>query len=244
MKGYILNGFMLLTFVFLLASCRTAGLYTSNPKDKMAFAGTEFHLMKNDSFSLRSWTDSHTNYIDSNGNRIFKEDYQYRGFGTFECLNDSLELTFSNTDSITLILEIKRDEDTLNLSFQIFNEVGQSMRSVVGIYTDQGERVEQAIFQLTDTFYFEIPIEDNPSQIRLQGFGYNLGNPVIHFLNLSDGRYVFTRKSYNGYFQKGTVKKIWFSKVPSGIRYQMRDKKRYLPRKWGWKWINNLYLDY
>ena len=102
---------MVFCFLLLFSSCQTVGLYSSSRKSKIAFAGTEFHLTQSDSFFLRSWTDSYSRYIDKNGNRIFKKEYQYRGYGTFVCEGELLDLTFCNDDFITIILNLDKRKE-------------------------------------------------------------------------------------------------------------------------------------
>ena len=240
----LINAILFFILITLLSSCRTAGLYTSNPKSRAAFAGTEFRLTKTDSFFIRSWTDTYTTYVDGEGNRIFKEDIKYRGFGTYLCLDDSLALTFSNEDSISIVLDLESRDTSVKLTFQVFDELGNIMRPNADILDQSGSKIEGTIVQFRDTFDFEILKIEKPSQIQFSGFGMNFKNPIIEITDLESGQYVFKRKSYNGYFGKGEVKKIWFKKVFTGIRYELNNRKRYLPKKFGWSWINKFYRDY
>ena len=230
--------------VFLFSSCRTAGLYTSNPKGKgVAFAGNTFHLTETDSFFIKKWSDSQSIRSDKDGNRIFK-DYQYQGFGTYKCIGDSLELTIVNEDSILVILDLKSHNDSIIIAIQKINELGNSVYPNLDILDSNGSKITGTpLIHRQLTFHCEILKKSEPTQIKLNGFRLNLSNPIINISNLEDGRHIFKRKSYNGYFAKG-VKKIWFKKVFTGIRYELHGDKRYLPKKFGWKWINKLYRDY
>ncbi len=241
----IVNLYICLGVLFTLTSCRTPGLYTSNPKGKgMAFAGSTFRLTKTDSFFIKSWTDSHSIRSDKDGNRIF-EDYQYQGFGTYKCVGDSLELTVSNEDSIMVVLDLKRLNDTVVMDIQRFNEIGNSVYPHLDILDSNGSKIiGSPIVHRELTIHFEILKIREPTQIKLNGWLLNVSDPIVDISNLPDGRHVFKRKSYNGYFRKGEVKKIWFKKVFTGIRYELNDRKRYLPKKFGWSWINKLYRDY
>lgn len=236
--------FVFLSIIFLLSSCRTAGLYTSNPKGNMGFAGNEFELTKTDSFFVRRWSDSHSNYVDGDGNRIFK-DYKYRGYGTYECRGDSMELTFCNEDSMTVVLDLERGNEKVKIALQVFNELGNMNYPHADILSSTGDKLGGTpIIHRLDTFHCEILNIQKPSQIKLHGFQLNIANPLIDISNLESGRHVIKRKSYNGYYPKGLVKNIWFKKIFTGIRFQMHDRKRYLPKKFGWKWINKFYRDY
>ena len=210
----------------------------------MAFAGTEFHLTSSDSFFLRSWTDNFSRYVDKEGNRIFKEEYQYRGFGTYDCDGDSLELTFCNEDSITVKLDLEKRNNETEFIFYIYDELGNITSPNVQIIGDTTQVIRRTIVQLEDVYHFVIPNHENPHFITIEGFGMSIENPIIDISTLVSGSYVFKRKTYDGYFAKGRVKKIWFRKRPTGIRFQLNDRKRYLPRKWGWNWINKMYRDY
>lgn len=236
--------FTVLCFLLLFSSCRTVGLYSSNPKSKIAFAGTEFHLTKSDSFFLRSWTDSYSRYVDEDGNRIFKEEYQYRGYGTYDCDGDSLELTFCNGDSITIKLDLDKRKEETEITFQIFDELGNITFPNVQIIGDANQIIRRTLVQIEDTYNFVLPNLEHPQRIKIKGFGMSIENPIIDFSTLGSGSYTFKRKTYDGYFTNGEVKKIWFRKRPTGIRFQLNERKRYLPRKWGWGWINKFYRDY
>lgn len=241
---YLLHTILFLVIILLLASCRTAGLYTTNPKGKGTFAGTEIRLTKTDSFYIKSWTDNYTHYVDDKGNRIFKEDYRYRGYGTYKCLKDSMELTFFNEDSITVNLDIRKSDSLVNIELYILDEEGNVFIPNVDILDQSGNRIVSTIVQMKDTFNFSISKWKNPSHINLNGFGVNVRNPNIEIAYLESGQYSLKRKTYNGYFAKGVTQKIWFRRVPTGIRYQLNKKKKYLPKKWGWSWINKFYRDY
>ncbi len=241
---HFISTLFFLGVIFLFASCRTAGLYTSNPKDKMAFAGTQFELTKKDSFFLSSWTDSHSRFMDKEGNEIFSEKYQFRGSGTYQCEGDSLELIFCNEDSITIKLDFEKRLTETEVTFQIFDELGNVSRPNVDILDSDNKIIRGTNIQFRDVYHFVIPNQEDINKIKIAGFGMRIENPIIDISSLEDGKYIFKRKSYNGYFAKGVIKKIWYKKVPSGIRYQMRFKKKYLPRKWKWNWINKLYRDY
>ena len=230
--------------LFSMSSCSTAGLYTSNPKSKMAFAGTEFHLTTSDSFYLRSWTDNFSRYVDSEGNPIFKEEYLYRGFGTYDCDGDSLELTFCSEDSISIQLDIEKRIHETELTFYIFDEMGKITSPNVQIIGDTNQVIRRTLVQLEDEYHFIIPNDENPHFITIEGFGMSIENPIINISTLESGSFVFKRKTYDGYFAKGFVKKIWYMKRPTGIRFQLNHRKTYLPRKWKWNWINKLYRDY
>jgi len=244
MKTRSINLLTILVAICFMTSCRTAGLYTSNPKGRGAFAGNEFHLMKNDSFKIIRWTDSYTVHSDGNGNQIFPSDDRYRGMGTYQCEGDSLALTFSNEDSITVKLDIERSKDSVHLTFKTYNELGNIFYPNATILDEDGTRIDGTVVQLEDVFHFSIDEEEKPAIIKLDGFGLNVENKEFDISEMQSGEYTLKRKSYNGYFRKGQVKKIWFKRVPTGIRYQMHDKKVYLPKKWAWSWINKLYRDY
>ena len=223
--------------------CRTAGMYTSNPRDKMAFAGTQFELTKSDSFYLTSWTDNFIRLFDENGNQIFERDNQYRGYGTYQCSGDSLSLHFCNEDSITVQLGINRLDSIVNLSIYIYDEQGMLLHPDVDLLDEEGIKVQRLFNEYKDVFNFEIDSKDKPSLMKLKSRWLNIENPTVDLSVLEDGDHTIKRKSYNGYFAKG-VRTIWFKRRPTGIRYKLKDKVRYLPKKWKWNWINKLYRDY
>ena len=200
---------VILAVIFSFYSCKTAGLYTSNPKERMAFAGTEFELMKNDSFSIRSWTDSYTIHVDEKGNRIFENDIMFRGYGTYECLDDSLQLTFVNEDSIRIELDLKRSDQMVEINLQTFSETNNVLYPQVDILDANGIRLDGTYIQVKDSFNYNIPIINKPTHIRLSGFEINIKDPIIDITKLSDGWHTVKKKSYNGYFSRGK-KKIWF----------------------------------
>lgn len=226
----------LVGLILLLNSCRTAGLYTSNPRDKMAFAGTELELTRSDSFYLTSWTDNFVRLIDENGDQIFEVDNRYRGFGTYQRFGDSLALNFCNEDSITLRLGIDRLDSIVNLSVFIYNEKGVLLSPDVDIFDKEGNKVQRLYNEYKDVFHFEISSKDNPSRIKMKSRWLNIDNPIIDLSALDDGNHIIKRKSYNGFFKKG-LKTIWFKRRPTGIWYKLKDKVRYLPKKWKWNWI-------
>lgn len=236
--------FTVFCFVLLLSSCRTAGIYSSNPKDKIAFAGIKFQLTKSDSFYLYSWTDNFSKYVDKDGNRIFKEEFQYRGFGTYDCQGDSLELSFSNEDSITVVLDFNKGDENTKVGLYIINEMGNKGRPNISFLNDENVIITKISMLLDNQNSLVISNNENPHLIRIDGMGMNIENPEIDISKIRNGRYTFKRKTYDGYYAKGTKKKIWFKRRPTGIRYQLNERKRYLPKKWGWNWLNKLYRDY
>jgi|GEM_PF-5418485 len=143
-----------------------------------------------------------------------------------------------------VVLDIERHDDTISITVERFNELGNAIFPHVDILDDIGDKiVGTPIAHRKNTIRFDIVKDMNPSQIKLSGWVVNVADPIIDFSELENGRHAFKKKSYNGYFAKG-VKKIWFKKVFTGIRYQMHDRKSYLPKKFGWSWINKLYRDY
>ena len=121
-KLAINSGIGLLLLITLFSSCSTTGHFTSNPKKKPAFAGSEFILTRQDSFKIIRWTDVYDIRRDSEGNRIWSRS-KYRGEGIYTKTKDSLLLTFTNLDSITIDVEVTEDTQFRIYEVSFFDEL-------------------------------------------------------------------------------------------------------------------------
>ena len=236
--------FVVIAFSICFTSCTTTGFFTSNPKGKVAFAGTEF-IICSDSFQIKSWTDNYSLYQDKEGNRIWK-DRRYRGKGIYKKVKDSLHLTFTNLDSVTvnIFYTETEEENTYEVSFN--SELNQAVNYPFKIKNDTGAILKDVLIPLDSSYTFSFSSNENPSVLHLQGMGVRIGEPEIDLRNLKPGKNVIRLKSYNGYYAENETVAIWFKPVLTGIRYKfdrMR-KNRYLPRKWKWGFLNGFYKDY
>lgn len=226
-------------------SCSTSGHFTSNPRDRMAFAGREFVLTKSDSFHLRSWTDSYYVQVDSNGS-IIHTDRWYKGVGTYECIKDSIVLSFSNSDSIIVNIDFSQDSLSKRYDISISDELGGSSRPGFEITNEDNEILYSEFFWKTDTCKIVFAKDVYPRHLNLNSFFSNrIEKPIVEMNSLRIGSNTTKIKSYNGYYPKGQKVIIWFRPTITGIRYKFDgQKKRYLPRKWRFNAINKLYRDY
>lgn len=235
-------GFLML--ILFSSSCSTTGHFTSNPRDRMAHAGTEF-IIKSDSFKINSWTDNYSLYVDSLGNRIWK-DNKYRGIGTYTRIKDSLQLTFKNYDSVSVHIVFSEDAMTRKYVISFSNELNNVANYPFSIKDKTGEVLEHVLIPFKDSYTISIEKNKNPSLLHISGVGVRIGEPKINLNDLSEGVNVIKLKSYNGYFAHNEKVTIWAKPVWTGLRYKFswHRKNRYLPRKWKWKFLNSLYGDY
>ena len=238
----------ILPFLFLIIlvsiSCSTSGHFTSNPKDKMAHAGTEFVLTKSDSFQIRSWTDVSYTYVDESGNKIWKEN-RYRGQGIYQRIGDSLALKFTNSDSITVRINYQVNEDlTESFDVSFINELGKQYSSQFQIQDEDKKILRNVYFSREDTYSLDFNKGENPRFLKLTGYGVRTKNPIIDLEDLQPDLNEFKRKTYNGYFPYHTTLNIWFRPTFTGIRYEFKGRRRWLPKKWRFKLLNRLYRDY
>jgi len=233
----------LLLLILISTSCTTTGHFTSNPRERMAHAGNEFILTKSDSFQLRSWTDNYSLFVDDSGNRIWKEN-RYRGEGIYQRNGDSLHLKFTSSDSILVKIIYAKDDTIETAEISFFDELGEPINIQFQVENNENEILRSVQFPRNNIHFLSFQINENPTILKLSGFGLNVSNPNIDFKDLKLGLNEIKLKTYNGYFAYSDTLNIWFKPTFTGIRYEFRGRKRYLPKKWGIKFLNGLYRDY
>jgi len=240
---YKLISILLLFATLIGTSCSTAGHYTSNPRERMTHAGSEFILTKSDSFKIRSWTDAHSIEVDGSGNRIWKEN-RYRGEGIYQRNGDSLYLTFSNNDSLLVKINFTNDSITKSYDISLFDELGRPFMTQFQVKDSNNVELRSLHFPRKNTYTLSFQKDENPLTLNLSGYGVNIKEPIINLNDLHEGLNEIKLKTYNGYFARGDSLNIWFKKTFTGIRYEFKGRKRWMPKKWGFKLLNKLYRDY
>ena len=235
--------FVLVSSSIFLSNCTTAGYFTSNPKGRLSYAGTEFILTKSDSFQLKSWTD--VIYVEYSGDVRVYNKRKYLGKGVYRKKGDSLYLRFTSTDSIRL--EINKTEELQRSKYSIafFDELGTSMHSQFLVYTKEDKVLHQRQWMGAQRDNFTLSESNDPIYLKITGYSAtNAVNPIVRIDSLPYGNHIFHFKTYDGYHAKNEEVVIWFKTRPTGIRYELNGRKRYLPRKWRWKFLNRFYRDY
>lgn len=237
----------ILAILFLIAivytSCTTTGHFTSNPREKMMYAGTEFILTKSDSFQIRSWTDHYSVHVDNAGNRIWKEN-KYRGEGIYERNGDSLSLTFTSGDSILVKILYTKDDISESAEVSFFDELGDPAFIQFQVVNSENEVLRNVSFPRKNKYTLSFQQDENPEILKLRGPLLNVKEPKIDFNNLQLGVNEIRLKTYNGYYSQDDILKIWFKPTFTGIRYEFKGRKRYLPKKWKCNFLNGFYRDY
>ncbi len=227
--------------LLLLSGCKTSGYFTSNPKDHGAFAGSYFKLNKDGTFHRNQWTDVYSVYTDSLGNRIWK-DYQKEkriGKGTYQKKRDSLELTFTNEDSVRILIDFQETEDSFFIEIEEFSEMGDPAYLNYELLNSSDSLLAIALFHID--LKFRTSKEANPWKIRLGEFKGKLTKNYILLEDLKPGFNEIKIKTYAGYYAKGDRIVIWHRRGPSGMRYALGNRKTWMPRRWKWKFLNKFY---
>lgn len=227
-----------LLLIITCSQCRTTGHFTNNPKEKIAFAGSEIILKKDKTFSIKSWTDNYTIQIE-NGKRIYP-DYKSNGEGIYKRFGDSLQLTFQNTDSLTIEIDYRQDSIYHYYYFTMMDLKGDSMTCLMSSF-DKDKKVIQ-----TGGALIKILKEDNNQIAFIKPLLIQRYEPeYIPIPRLKVGeKHIVKVKTYWGYYAKGDQITIYLKPVFTGIRTNVFGKNRYIPKKWKWKWLNSLYQDY
>lgn len=226
--------------LLILQGCSMKGVYTTNPKSKPAFGGTEIIISKNNKISLRSWTDVYLRKIDDDGNRIW-EDHKYKGFGTYSEQGDSLEITFANEDSITVIIDKFEAGERKTYQVSIFDELGNQLDPFINLVNDSLETIKSIWEQNKSKATFETTPRTNYSYISTPDLTMFSPKLLIPIKDLHAGHNIIKHKTYAGYYAKGDTIKLYLKRYPFGIRYGSR--KSWLAKKYKWDLLNRLYLD-
>ena len=229
---------VLLLGIFCLESCLVPGHYTSNPKSRAAFAGSEIILTRKKTFIKRSWTDNFSIRKDSEGNRIWDE-RKFIGYGTYVKKGKFLELTFLNEDSITVIIEKAEKPIANEYKLSVITESGTYYRPWVSLNTDSLKQVRLIPRPDGDVSEFEIKHESGISTIGFFAHSFQAPPIIINVKDVEEGENVFKFKTYNGHYSKGEKLMLYFKRKPTGVRYG--PKKRWMPKKYKWKWLNQFH---
>lgn len=235
---YMRVGFIFVLSFLVLQGCSIHGVYTTNPKNQAAFAGTEIVLTKNNTFHLKRWTDSYTVRLDLLDDRIW-EDIKYKGYGTYVKKKDSLALTFLSEDSISIYISRKDSLKESIFQLSILGENGKWMKPFVTLKNSALQNIRNVFDQQSNTVEFRI---SNPSQVSIIGFDMlRIEAPQI-FIELNEikqGDNLLKFKTFNGFYGRNEVFTVYSKRSCFGLRFG--DQKRFLPKRHQWKWLNRFY---
>ena len=215
-RKYFLIFAVLTSFIFSCTPPRLTGKYTQNPESKPSFAGREFAINEDGTFSINEYSDTYAHSFNEDGD-IECLDKKGKGYGIYEVNGDSITLNFENKNFVTLEVSILENNQVYRIYARLIDEHDNPLPAEsIAVMDKEDEIVEAKIFNLSGVAHFSIHRMKEPSSIQVDVFG---GGQIKVDISENLGTSTHKIKRCIGYFHQGDSLTLWYKASRKHLEY-------------------------